>query len=489
MRLPLRAALTLWHAAVLALILGGFSWIFYDRVSDALERDLNVRLFSQADRTAESVYTFWRGEWRGQRQSTLAGEENRAYKDDTLDAEIRRGKFSGLVNRWARETRMADTGAPFRILDREGRVVYANRRFGDEPAKLSEAVSLGFTVYETASVQGRAVRLATRPVIENGRVLYHVQTYETLGPSKRSLRDLRRWLYLIIPSILLASTLVDWIISSFALKPVSRIILKAQKIGAGRLADRVEVPATRDELEALARTFNEMLSRLERGFKRLRQFSAAASHELRTPLTIMKGELEVALRQPRESEEYRKTLAAQFEAVKEMDSVVSQLLMLAHAEEGEDSLGRESVDLAEISRTVWEDWQVLAEEKKLRFEMDAPPAVTLPADGALLQRLVHNLLDNAVKHTPPGGLVKLEIAEETGAARLTVRDTGAGIPAEELPHIYDKFFTRRPSPAGSSRSVGLGLGFCRWIVEAHQGTIEVQSAPGSGSVFTVRLPR
>ena len=234
-----------------------------------------------------------------------------------------------------------------------------------------------------------------------------------------------------------------------------------------------------------------MLARLESAFKRLRQFSAAASHELRTPLTIIKGELEVALRKPRDPEEYRRVLATQLEAINEIISIVEQLLALAHSEEGERAVEWQKLNLGDLVRQVCHRWQKIIDDKKVHLKILQEKEVEVRGEKRLLERLVANLLDNAVKHTPGGGEVAFEIAEQNHSACLVVKDTGPGISREELPKIFDKFFSRAVLPGAqesASGGVGLGLGLCRWIVEAHQGQIEVTSVEGQGAKFTVKLP-
>jgi heavy metal sensor kinase len=265
------------------------------------------------------------------------------------------------------------------------------------------------------------------------------------------------------------------------------MIAQARRISAQYLESRLDVPGTGDELEHLATTFNGMLDRLDRAFKRLRQFSAATSHELRTPLTIMKGELEVALRRPRDVEEYQRVLRTQLEALNEFTRTVEELLTLARSESGAGAVDWRPVELGTLARRVCQARRPLADSKGVRVEVEAHEAVWVRGEGRLLERVLSNLLDNALRHTPERGRVTIRTGVENEGAVVVVRDTGPGIPPEELPRLFDRFFSRS---AASARGFvgGLGLGLCRWIAEVHLGRIEASSPPGGGAAFSVFLP-
>ncbi|MGH2349844.1 MAG: sensor histidine kinase, partial [bacterium] len=313
-----------------------------------------------------------------------------------------------------------------------------------------------------------------------------IQTAGSLKHVDDSLAGLRLWLLWLTPLTLLGTSAIGWFLATTALRPVGRMTRQAQRIGAERLEDRLDVPKTGDELERLAATFNDLLARLEHAFRRMRQFSAAASHELRTPLTAMKGELEVVLRKPRRPEEYRSVLHTHLQLVDEMAHLVAELLMLARSDAVKGAVEFRPVEIGALIRQVSDLWCRSAEAKGIRITIATPKRVWVRGEPRLLERVVANLLDNAIRHTPAGGRITVRSERHGEQACLIVQDTGPGIPAGELPHIFDRFF--KPPAATNGSSTGLGLGLCRWIVEAHAGRIDIISPPAQGATFTVWFP-
>jgi heavy metal sensor kinase len=246
-----------------------------------------------------------------------------------------------------------------------------------------------------------------------------------------------------------------------------------------------------DELGRLAATFNRMIARLQAAFERQRQFTADASHELRTPLAVMRGDIEIALRRERSSEDYRSVLTSNLEEIIRLSRLVEDLLMLARADAGQTVLQREPMDLAQLCAQVVEYLAPLAEVNEQRL-IYIPPETTplsVHGDAQRLKQMLLNLLDNALKYTPAHGTIRLQLTPEDQQAQLRVSDTGRGIPADDLPHIFDRFF--RHSRSTSDKTVqgfGLGLSIVKWIVDAHGGKIVAASTPGQGTTFTVKLP-
>src|SRR5579884_2473370 len=285
---------------------------------------------------------------------------------------------------------------------------------------------------------------------------------------------------LILPVGLRAAVLLGAWIARRALEPVDRIITEVREITDGRsLHRRLAAPIVKDEIGRLADTLNQMMTRLERSFAALRRFTADASHELKTPLTVLRAGVERAITTPNLPPE---ALAALEEA----------LLTLARADEGIAPLHREPVDLRAIVEEARETGELLAEEAGVRMEVAVPlEPVVVPVDASRIRQLLLNLLTNAVKYTPAGGSVRLQLAAADGRVTLTVADTGIGIAPGDLPHIFDRFWRADSARTrtGERPGAGLGLAICKWIAEAHGGQIEVASRPGRGTTFTVTLPR
>lgn len=476
----IRFVLTLWYIGIFAVLFSLFGWALYSKVASNLFREVDAVLASNAGGAADTLFAFWKAE-----QESAPGPKS---KEPLMGLDAVR--FPGLLARWSKQTN--ELLHPLRIITVQGGIALSSPGFEKLSLPLSAEViqnsRRGLMIYQTFRLPENRVRLVTFPVIEDGRLLYMIQAASSLREADVSLAQLRLWLLILIPCVLVVVSSVGWFLVTAALRPVDQTIQKAKSIGLGDLHERIGVPRTHDELERLARTFNEMLERLDRSVRRLRQFSAAASHELRTPLSILRGELEVSLRKPRDAEEYRRVLRTQLEVVTELENIVSQLLTLAYTEEGEAGVEWKPLELVKLVREACELWQKVADDKKIAIEIAESPALWIRGEKRLLERLVSNLLENAIKHSPVEGRVTLTFGRQGHEAYLAVEDTGPGISPDELPFIFDKFFIDKTRRADASRGIGLGLGLCRWIAEAHQGRIEVGSAPAGGAVFKVRFP-
>jgi heavy metal sensor kinase len=265
----------------------------------------------------------------------------------------------------------------------------------------------------------------------------------------------------------------------------------AERISGSNLSLRIPSGRTGDELDYLAETFNQMIQRLEVNFNQIRQFSTDVSHELRTPITIIRGQLEVALMTARTAEQYRDAIVDSLQDIERLSQIVRALLLLSQAETGQVILQKQSLDLVEIMRDLVEEFQIPAEgaEVGLRFAASCYRCLG-EFDRVQIERMLSNLLSNAIKFTPPGGHVTVSLGRVGTDAEIVVEDTGQGIPPEHLPHIFDRFYRVRGPEEQSSpeKGLGLGLSFVEWIVRAHGGTIEAQSATAQGTTFRIRLP-
>jgi heavy metal sensor kinase len=261
----------------------------------------------------------------------------------------------------------------------------------------------------------------------------------------------------------------------------------AREIEETDLSRRIEV-RSRDELGRLGRTINAMLDRLERAFARQRQFTADASHELRTPLSVIEAEATLALRRERAAEDYQKALETIAEEAAGMNRLIDQLLSLARSDEGKGRLVREPVDLSELASEVVAGMNPLAEERRVSLEWERAEGVVVDGDRTQLRRLIANLVDNGIRYTEAGGRVTVSVTRDGRRARLTVRDTGIGIPPEHLPHVFERFYRVHRARSREDGGTGLGLALCKAIADAHYGTIDVESQVGVGTTFVVWLP-
>jgi len=292
--------------------------------------------------------------------------------------------------------------------------------------------------------------------------------------------------FAIVPIVIVLSALLGWFTAGNALSPVNSVAETAQQITHSNLDQQIPLREAGDELDRLIEAFNHMMTRLNRSFEQIRQFSTDVSHELRTPLTVIRGQLEVALFTARTEEQYREAMADALEGVERLSNIVRALLMLSQAESGQLTLQKSNLDLAELVGDLVDEHQIPAEAQGVRLSADLPASCAIFADRIQIERLVSNLLGNAIKYTPAGGQVNAQLRTDGERVKLVFEDTGVGIAADHLPHIFDRFY-RVPS-ADPEKGLGLGLSFVAWIVKAHGGTIEVESKLEQGTRFTVTLP-
>jgi signal transduction histidine kinase len=305
--------------------------------------------------------------------------------------------------------------------------------------------------------------------------------------------DLLRSMLLIAPVILIGAVLVGYWLAGTSLRPVQGIMDEVDAISDGTsLHRRLAVPLSGDEMARLAATVNGMLTRLERSFSSLHRFTADASHELKTPLMVLRAGVERALVHPGTPNEILQSLDETLAQINQMTEMVENLLTLARADEGRAPLAVEESDLREIVADVAETAGMLGENARVSTSHAMPDLpVRLPVDRHRIREMLLNMVTNAIKYTPQGGTIGLSLEEDQDGVTFTVRDTGIGIAAGDLPHIFDRFWRadQARSRTGERPGTGLGLAITKWIAEAHGGSITVQSRPGRGSVFTVRLPK
>jgi signal transduction histidine kinase len=298
---------------------------------------------------------------------------------------------------------------------------------------------------------------------------------------------------LIAPVILVSAGLAGYWLAGTSMRPVEGIMDEVDAISDGRsLHRRLAVPLSGDEMARLAVTVNGMLARLEQSFASLHRFTADASHELKTPLMVLRAGVERALVHPGIPADIMQSLDETLAQINQMTEMVENLLTLARADEGRAPLAVEVCDLRELVVDVAETAGILGEEAGVTAVHSMPETpVLLAVDRHRIREMLLNMVTNAIKYTPQGGTVSLGLVENDDAIIFTVRDTGIGIAAGDLPHIFERFWRADParSRTGDRPGIGLGLAITKWIVEAHGGSITVQSRPGRGTLFTVWLPK
>ncbi len=335
------------------------------------------------------------------------------------------------------------------------------------------------------------------------RRVYYIAIARSLAEGMRTVNQFT-WRYVaLMPLLVLFCAVLGWMLAGRALDPLKSVAHAAQRITSSNLSTRIPTRGAGDELDYLIVAFNRMIERLNQSFEQMRQFSTDVSHELRTPLTAIRGQLEVALFTAKTPEQYQDAMVNALQDVEKLSNIVRALLLLSQAESGQLVLQMGPLDLSRLVEEVADQFQIPAEAAQLTLTAKVARDCIIRGDKTQIERLLSNLLSNALKYTPAGGRVHITVACERnrsldeggngtargpGMAMLSVEDTGIGIPADQLPHIFDRFYRVRPSQSNPIQGLGLGLSFVSWIVKAHGGRIEVESTVGVGTRFTVSLP-
>lgn len=334
-------------------------------------------------------------------------------------------------------------------------------------------------------------RLAVRRVrIPPADTPYIILASQPLEAVKDELESLREILYLATPAVLLLAGLGGWFLARQGLAPVAEMAKRARQIEAGSLDRQLPIANPRDELGQLATSFNELLTRLDTAFVEQRRFMADASHELRTPLSVMSTAAGVTLKKEhRDEEEYREALRMMAEQTRRLSRIVNDMFVLARADAGHYPLQNRALYLNDLLDEVARAAGLLASNKNVTVETTNLAEAAFHGDEDLLRQMVMNLMDNAVKFTPEGGIVKLGLARRDGEYVLTVSDTGPGIPTEVREHVFERFYRAdKARSRAEDGGAGLGLAIARWIAQAHDGDLQLSNSGGVGATFIVRLP-
>jgi len=455
--LPIRLRITIWSVALLAVLMASLGAFVVIRLRADLVAGVDSTLATRASQIALGLRGPGEGEFQDVSDTALQqlpGSESAAQLLDT------RGKVLERSGDTTAENPMI--GAGDLLVVRRG-----------EPVR--RTVTLG---PDAEPFRVLALRLPSSPE----RIVVVATSLDTVEASVGRLTAL---LLLAGPGLLLVAGIGGWWLARAALAPVSRITQTAGEIGIERLDERVDVPATTDEIHDLAVTMNGMLERLQRGVAEQRRFVADASHELRTPLAVMRSELEVNLRERRLPPDARATLQSVHEEIESMGATVEDLLTLARADEGQLVLTPEPTDLHASAARVREALANVAATSSVEVLVEGNGTLVL-ADRRRIEQVLRNLIANGITYAGHGGHVVVSTWTAAGSARCSVRDDGPGIPSAARPHVFDRFF--RADPSRARGGAGLGLAICREIVLAHGGQIQVTSAEGEGSTFTFAIP-
>ena len=482
----IRAKLTTAYAAALLISMTVFGAALWGARGANVDREVQRYVFAQADIALRVI-----------RQAAATGESLLEVRDSLVGPTLSRRMATAL-----------DVLPDYvLVVDTAGRTLYASPK-----ARRLETRDLDVLAEAarqlTSSRVGAIVTLTSDQLLVAGRdeldrtllPVERVVAGASTSPTALSRRELLGTMVAIGPFILAASIVAAYLIAGRAFRPVDLIINEVEAITDGRsLHRRLPVEEAGDELARLSLTLNEMIARLETSFGALRRFTADASHELKTPLTVLRADVERAMNTNYSSTDQLVALEEALQETTRMADLVDSLLTLARADEGRFDLHRELVPLEPLVREVFETVLILGEDAGLSVTMPVVEPVTVLGDRLRLRQLFLNLVTNAIKYTPRGGRVEVTLDRRGDAAAFSVRDTGIGISAADLPYIFERFWRAdrarsRRVPTADGRWVderggfGLGLAISQYIAQAHGGSLAVQSRLGRGSTFTVTLP-
>lgn len=474
----IRRRLTLWYTVALAVTVLAFGTALYFERRQSGIKELDHRIGLEADLAHR---------WLGESYKVLGRIVTSSGANAALDPGI-----SAYLESVRDYLIVADTTGQVLALSEVTRTLPA------------DALELLATPLERSDLRRHIGTLSLGPPA--GDVRFVAMPVQDAGPAIRGLlvatptaqaaigpADLLRSMLLIAPIILVGAALVGYWLADTSLRPVETIMDEVEAISDGRsLHRRLAVPLSGDEMARLALTVNGMLARLEQSFGSLHRFTADASHELKTPLMVLRAGVERALVHPGTPPEILQSLDETLAQINQMTEMVESLLTLARADEGRAPLAVEECDLRELVVDVAETTGMLGEGAGITEVHTVPDRpLRLAVDRGRIREMLLNMVTNAIKYTPQGGTVSLNLEQDDESVTLSVRDSGIGIAPGDLPHIFERFWRADParSRTGDRPGVGLGLAITKWIAEAHGGSITVQSRPGRGSVFTVRLPK
>jgi len=479
-----RARLTVWYAGVLTGTLLLLSLVIYWIV----QRSVMARTDAGLAELADSFLATLDAELR---DATPASDVAAAARQAMLEHQYPGHSFAVL----SASGQLMVSSDELPVATRENRRTEPNPKISDEllqPCLNSLAASS--VPFRTLPARRGGIRCYAR-TFTAAKSSCRLVIFASLHPERELLARLRATFFWLIPLTILVASAGGYFLARKNLAPVADMTARAGHISESTLQERLAVQNPYDELGRLATTFNGLLDRLNLAFERQRRFIADASHELRTPLAILQGESEVALSNPaRSPEEYRESLNVLQHETRRLARIVEDMFTLTRADAGQYPVNPRELYLDELVTECAHSVRTLAAAKSIALAVEPSRELPISGDESLLSRMLMNLLDNAIKYTPPGGTITIATSATAGGAQVTVTNDGPGIAPEFHSRIFERFFradqarTRANSTSGSTSGAGLGLSIAKWIAEAHHGSLILTRSDASGTVFTVSLP-
>jgi len=454
-----RFRLTVWYVALFSLLFLVFGIFLYGLLSQDLRTRLDQSLTSEAS-TASALFEDELVEEKG--------DVRLAATEAVAGLRLHGSRVAILSG-----SRLLASSAP--VSQRESDAVV---RAAASPDNVLALPRLG----------PNGARVATHHLEALGRT-FLIFSIAPLDSIAADLGVVRRVIFLALPLLLGLAGIGGYLLATHSLAPLNWMAQQAREITGSNLNKRLEIGHAAEELTVLAASFNELLARLDQSFEAMRRFVADASHELRTPISVIRGEADVALSHNRGATEYRDSLAIVLDESRRLSRLVDDLLNLARADAGRVNLQAQDFYFNDLLAECCRSMQTLAAASEVALECHSTGDVQFRGDEALLRRLVINLLDNAIRYTPPGGQVSAELEADPAAVRIRISDTGVGIAPEAAPRVFDRFYRADKSRSRQDGGFGLGLSIVKWIAESHNGSVELTRNPGPGTTFTVTLIR
>jgi heavy metal sensor kinase len=457
-----RVRLTAWYLAFFSLLFVLFSLFLYGVLSNALRDRLDESLRSEID-TAAAMFADELEEAKGDVHTAASETASGMSVRDTLVAVV----ADGVLLAASDPSRLRETGSIAGLVS--------------QPPDAGQ-------VQELPHYGPFGARATVRRVPAGGREVL-VVALAPLDSIVAELLVVRRVIFIALPLLLGIAGLGGYLLTTRGLAPLGWMANQAREISGASLHRRLEIGGAADELIVLSASFNELLARLDQSFETMRRFVADASHELRTPLSVIRGEADVALAQDRSAASYRESLAIVLDESRRLSRLVDDLLNLARADSGHVKLQVQDFYFNDLLAECCRSAQAMAGARRIELECRCAGDAPFRGDEELLRRLVMNLLDNAIRYTPPGGKITATLELELSDVRIRIADNGTGIAPDAAPHVFERFYRADEARSRQDGGFGLGLSIVKWVAEAHHGAVELASQPGAGSAFTVTLPR
>ena len=446
-------------------------WVMIDNLDDQILNGTGI--------LAAGIGEYQRLESNDPKSLVQIEDDEREYYGDEFEEEV--AEVFLLTPAYVQVRSIDQSSETSKVLWRSSALTPAN--FPQMPIADDE-----FPQYSNCQIGAESVRFLSYQVPSRDGYTYLLQVGLSRRDMDETLRNLLRIYLLILPGLLLLLLGVGHIFVKRAFSPIGEMVAITKRITANDLARRLPDLESADEVGELVLTLNHMISRLEHSFRQIRQFSGDVSHELKTPLAKLINNAEIILRQPRSPEETRQMIANLLDDARQMNTIISDLLLLAQLDTQRHSLHLENLPLHELFKEVFENACAGPEMGDIEFALEVIEPVHIQAEPGLIRRLLENLIANAIQYTPPPGTITLALYSRNNRAELIISDTGIGISETEHSRIFERFFRVEQSRSRETGGVGLGLSLVQKICELHNAEISISSAIGKGSTFVVSFP-